>query len=531
MLPFLVPGTASAQDTTAEFRYLSTVLRDHLPSVAESKEFYAAADKDKALDDFLTEWLASADHEQRVARHFNDMFGVSPYFFVTDASLDLIAYDPADHPEAPSDLSVAGVYHLPASVKSSCGGAPVSANAWFSDTAIMICPSAVSTAISYGGGMIRCTDSFSANGILNPACGCGPEQIICYPRDLKHKTVVGIAREFADRGLRAYEQGWSWLDLFGGDLYYGDRWLYHHYLFQQKVAVTMQPPSASELAFLKSLPLDSKVEVAHPGGPERAGIVTSPAFLTRFNNFRSRVRALTDQLLCKDVDGSLNVDGYTSFLNTDLSAFDKSHGNKPGCATCHYGMDNFGSTLLGWTSDGYFEAWAPPSQIGHVFGEDGTGPRFLMQSYVERASGFVECMAKKSWEDFSGARWDDLTSSQKDELTAQAALGPKQAIRAVLTSSALKGRRASVTSVVKKTVVVIYDFNRDINPILEQSCGGQSCHAADNTRSAGSAYVGNESLFKGAPKERLANGSMPPAGATPGLTDDERNKLLIFLGQ
>lgn len=527
-----VPSLADdTTDTTAQLRFLSVAIRDRLPTVDEAKRAYQATDKEDELTSLVGQWLASPEHKARVERHFNDMFGVGPYVFLADGATDLVQY-PTEPGEAPADLSTNGVWHLPKDVKTSCG-TPVQANAWWSDTPIMICPTAVSAAISFGGGSIRCSDPFSANGMRHASCGCGPEQILCYPRHLKKNATVAVAREFAQRARYAYEQDLDWLTVFGGDQFYGDRWLYHHYLYQDKIAWMLQVPSAGELAFLKSLPVDGSRRLATfpTTVRERSGVVTSPAFLRRFNNFRSRVRAITEQLLCRDIDPSLNTSGISTFVNTDLSDFDRAHGTQSGCAGCHYAMDNSGSTLLGWSDMGFYEGWDPKSQAGHVFGEDGNGPQFLMQSYIERGTGFTECMAKRAFEGFSGGSFDDLATDKRAELVALAAQGPRPLIRGLLTSPLLRQLRDGGGHTVSKTVDVTYDFATDIAPILSQSCAGSECHSAGNSRGASSAYVGNEATFKQAPADRIASGSMPPADSGRSLTTEQRNRLLLFLQQ
>src|SRR5687768_3207881 len=90
LLAFLAAPDARAQDATAAFRFYSTAMRDHLPTVEEAKEFYAASDKNAALDEFISRWLGDGNHDKRVARHFNDMFGVNPYIFLVDGAFDLI---------------------------------------------------------------------------------------------------------------------------------------------------------------------------------------------------------------------------------------------------------------------------------------------------------------------------------------------------------------------------------------------------------------------------------------------------------
>jgi hypothetical protein len=518
---------AAAQDALAQFRFMSYVLRDQAPSVAEAKAFAAAKDKQAKLDEYVESWMASSAFDARLERHFHDMFGIEPYVFVAEPVFDLHRLGDADAEEAPGDLVEAGAYYLKSSVKNSCGGTPVNATAWWTTDTIRICPSAVSASLTQAGNW--CADPFGANGIRHADCGCGPDQVLCWPKSARGKLQIGVVKEFAKRGHYAYEHGKSWEDLFGGDLFIGNKWLYHHYVYQQRIQVSAQAPTAAELALMRSLPDTDIEEAVFPaGGPERSGVVTSPAFLRRYNNFRSRIRAITEQLLCQDIDGSLNTSGIDHFVNDDLSDFDKSHGEQESCATCHFALDNMGSTILNWGDGGGFMAWWERSQAGHVFGNDGEGPRFLMQSFVQRGDPFTQCMAQKTWEGFSGAKWSDLSSAQKTTFLAAAEQGPRQVIRTVLTSDAMRGLRAANDTVVTKTVTVTYDFDDDVNPILERSCYGAGCHGAGGT---GGTYIGNEAAFKGADASRIQNGSMPPQGSGLSLTQAERDILVLYLGQ
>lgn len=532
----LLPTVAAAQGPSSQLRHLSHAVRDTLPAVSEAKALYDAPDQDAVLGNFVEQWMATPAHENRVRRYFSDRFGVEPNLFISDSATDLILNDGNDA-EKPDDLAATGVWHLPKSVKPSCGGAPLTRDAWWTDTPIQICPSAVSTAIKFGTwpNMQNCIDPGSANGIRHALCGCGPQEIICHPRNLKAHIMAVVSREMVDRGLYAYQQGWSWLKLYGGDTFYGDRFLYQHYLYQQKFAPTLENPTSDELATIHSLPTgDAAKEAPYPEAiAERSGVVTAPGFMRRFNNFRSRIRAITERLLCQDVDASLNQPYVDHFVNPTLlgDPFNAQHGTKQGCSDCHYSMDNFGSTILGWNDSGFFEAWNPPSQLGHVFGVDDTGPRFLMASYIERASGFHECMAKTAWTDFSGVAWEDLAPDQRASFTALAAEGPRALIQGVLKSPELRDVRAGKVVTTTQTVEVILDFDHDINPILQAKCANAGCHGAAGAASTSLTFVGQSARFKSAPAIRLSTGSMPPPNSGLTLTDAEKNALLLWLAQ
>ncbi len=549
----VLPATTVIAHTQSQlFRYLSITIRDRGPSTQEAKDFYY---KKKSLNQFIDEWLASEDHKQRVKRFFSDMFGHSPYVFIAVQEFDLIEYqvgnDGADAP--PSDLSTTGVYHLPSFVKSTCGSHQT-VSAWWSDEDITVCATAVSSFIRQSTPTeLNCALLSDTNGIGHTDCGCGPDLVLCHPRKYKHKSRVAVANEIQDRALHVYDNDKSWLKLFGSNEFYGDRWLYHHYLYQQKIAVRGEPPTAAEMTTLKSLPAPtgdedfSKAVATFPSdfpvanGPQRAGIVTAPSFLRRFNNFRSRIRALTENLLCKDVDSSLDpsvedapdYDAMAPFFNDDLSAFDKVHGVKDGCKNCHIAMDNHASTLLGWVTDGYFEGWRETmlSKEGYVFGESGNGPQFLMEGYVNRASGFHTCMAKRVWQDFTGNDWSLLSDKEKGSFITSSKKGPRSLIRDVLKSSVLQAQRTTQTTTKKTIVTVVYDFYEDVNPILSDSCAGSSCHSQGTSLGKRYEYIDNKENFSQAPINRVLDQSMPPASSGLEISDLEREILAVFLNQ
>lgn len=75
-----------AEENIDQFRFLSMIIRDQLPSVQEAKDFY---NKQKNLDEFVNSWIASSEHKQRVRRYFDDMFGTEQGFFVSSEHHDL----------------------------------------------------------------------------------------------------------------------------------------------------------------------------------------------------------------------------------------------------------------------------------------------------------------------------------------------------------------------------------------------------------------------------------------------------------
>lgn len=531
-----VYATALAQGPeVAQLRYLSTIVRDVPPSVDEAKNYYQASDKRGLLKTYLDAWLASAEHQERVRRYFNDMFGMEYFAFIADDFFNLYQYDATNTAilnVAPFDLSESGVYFLNRAIKSQCGSV-VTSSAWWADSPIKICSSALSDHITASNWQNNCMDAYSATGLRHANCGCGPEQFICFPGADKGKIVAGVTTEFRERALYVYEQGLSWLELFGGDLFVGDRWLYHHYLYQSVVG-TGQPPTTDELARLKTLPIAGQGTLLFsPNLPERSGVVTAPGFMRRFNNFRSRVRALTNNLLCKDIDGSLDTTAAAQGLvNPTLSDFDREHGTREACSSCHYPMDNFGSLILHWSDQGFFEAFKPStSQAGWAFGEAGAGPQFLMRGYVERSGGvFQQCMARRAFEDFSGLLWDDLAAEEQSAFLALADAGPKSLLQGILASDVVLSARLPKAGTQDQDASAL-DFARDVDPILQRSCAGAACHGEDSARGQQSIYVGNAALFNQIDQGRIESGSMPPAGSGVLLTPADKATLLRYLQQ
>ena len=392
----------------------------------------------------------------------------------------------------------------------------------------------------------RCSTSGEL-GFAHPDCGCGDKAFMCYPQELKGLVMSAIGNEFQTRAAHFYDSDGTWLDVFGGSKFVGNRFLYHHYLYQQELLLTSKQPDADAMTDLMAMKLDQEDEVpmpeyssvrTGPDGVQRSGVVTSPGFLRRFNNFRSRTRAVVERLLCKDVDSSLNIDGTSTFYNPNFADGTaqpegqavNDHGHKESCSTCHYSLDNFGSTLIMWADggEGSFGEWAwwQKSQMGHVLGQTGSGPRFLMQTMIEnQQSGFYECMAKSAFEDFTGADWSGLDQAAKSSFISAARVGPKETIGKILKSKTVLDLRSHDQVIESQTVAIAYDFNTDINPIVSNKCGGSACHSSASSLIQ---LEDNKNNFDGINKIRIENTSMPPPGS-PALTADEKQILLQYL--
>ena len=514
-LIFMRENFALGQDLKA-LRYISAMIKDRQASVQEAKDFYQGK---VSLKDLIARWKLDPGFRQRIKRLFNDWFGIGVELNLLDFSHYL-----SKHAE--------GYYYH--EVKGLCDASEiVSVNAWWlTDRAakVSLCPNIVSELIYRESDDVDCNGN-SANGILHADCGCGPDQLLCLPMEFRLDQEKSVREEFANRAYYGYRENLSWIDVLGSDHFIGDKYLYHFYLMSGWTMINGQLPTEAELDTLDQLNYQDLVRIPFPSSnPERAGIVTAPGFMQQYNNFRSRIRALSEQLLCKDIDSSLNTHDISTFVNEDLSDFDRSHGTQEACSGCHYPMDNMGSTLLGWNSIGFYEEWLQLDQAGYVFGESGSGPLFLMKTFVEQGPGFHECVSKKVWEDFTGYLFVDIAPEWQDQIIQAAQLGPRALIEAVLNEEKISSL-AKISSPNETKTSSNLDFSQDIDPILTSTCAGSQCHSFGTILGSRYEFVGNGDNFKKAPSSRLTDGSMPPTSSDQSLSSEDRMKLLDFLSQ
>lgn len=500
----------------AQFRFLSFVIRDRPPSVEEAQAFRSGT---KSVEALVAEWLESPEHRQRVKRYFGDMFGVSSEHRPVDWAFVLWRDESTgvyyrDRESGPCDPSLA-----------------IDRQAWWqgpSDPPLPICPDGAgeNLAVDVAGVYTPCTSS----QVWQDGCGCGPKLIGCI--DYANVEILGgqMRDEFAERAAYAYGEGLGWEELFGGNYFYGTRLLYWKYLHANKIALGGIEPNAEEWQSLEKLSLVTPQVLPYPSAVPRFGVVTMPGFLLQHNNFRTRIRSLSENMLCQPVGAPLNTGGIAYYLNPDLSEEDLAHSNNEQCARCHYPMDNLGSMIFGYNTLG---EWNPltvaKSQIGHAFGIDGEGPRFLLRGFVERGPGFLQCMATRAWEDFSGTQWQELTGIQQQSLMSLAAESPRKLLRTLLSSTLLANLGIDSGGNQKAGAM---DW-QEVAGTVSNSCGGGSCHGATSFNTT---YVDQPTNF-------LANGSsiakrlkatdatkMPPLSSKRLLSDEERVRLLEYLG-
>lgn len=399
-------GELSSLDKAAALRALSFALRDAPPDRDTAKAFAAG---EKSLETLRGEWLASPEHRERVGRFFHDAFGTKRWPEATFGAKALV-------------LDARGWYQSSDNFPQCSNAADVEqVEVWWGQA--------------------------GETAAVCKLADCGPYALRCSLVAHRPALMDAIRFEFRDRGLYVYGENLGWDELYLKPFVYGNRLLLHKYFLDSEFFTSQNHGFKADAArqrqlldLLFAVPLDQAIRTEWPAfGAERAGLVTAPAFLQRFNNFRSRIRALSQGLLCQDIGSWMNPTGLTGFVNqTSLSAFDLDHGGKTACASCHLGLDNWGSTLLGWSDQGSWQWWKSWSQEGAVWGTTGEGPSFLMQSILGAQENFHSCMAFKAWNDFSqGKPWDQLSGAEQERLLAAAAAGPKPLLDAIFREEAL----------------------------------------------------------------------------------------------
>jgi hypothetical protein len=138
-------------------------------------------------------------------------------------------------------------------------------------------------------------------------------------------------------------------------------------------------------------------------------------------------------------------------------------------------------------------------------------------------------MSKRAWEDFSGRPWSALSTEEQSSFQTAANQSPYALLRGIFQSTALISARGAADTLSESSST--YSFSNDINPILERSCSGSSCHDTNSTLSAQYRFIGDEAAFKKVPILRVQDGSMPPASSDKTISDSERSILQQFLKQ
>jgi len=213
------------------------------------------------------------------------------------------------------------------------------------------------------------TECDTNDGRYDPHCGCGPNLAWCDTYSLGHNgnnpnppVAASIVGDLEHRIARVVEQDLSYLEMLTGQTMFVNGPLVHFYRYQTRVPAHIRfnevPVDPARLPDLEFTDVDTWVELEL--GEEHSGILTSTAYLMKFQTRRARTNRFFTAFLCQPFqppDGGLtDLDSPDATL--DLSVRD-------GCKYCHAILEPAGAHWGRWSEYGAgylspddFPAWS-----------------------------------------------------------------------------------------------------------------------------------------------------------------------------
>ena len=194
----------------------------------------------------------------------------------------------------------------------------------------------------------------SREGFQDKGCGCGPDLRFCSTYALLTTVLDGMGGDVDRRIQSLIEEDRSYLDLFESPLAYvnGPMAYFLRYQAHLPANITFSPPMADP-ADLPDLPFTATttwVEVDLPA--EHAGILTSPAYLLRFQTNRARANRFHNAFLCDPFQapsGGLPEQEGIPILNLQ---------KREGCSWCHAELEPSAAYWGRWSDSG--AGWLDP---------------------------------------------------------------------------------------------------------------------------------------------------------------------------
>ncbi len=189
----------------------------------------------------------------------------------------------------------------------------------------------------------------SRAGLSDPGCGCGPALNWC--RYGSNRIVNESFSEDLDRRVAAViREGEPYTELFKSRRAFVNGPILHYYRHQVSLSAGVSlAPVPFDLSRMPDLPFsasDTWIEVELPAS--HAGVLTSPAFLLRFQTNRARANRFFDTFLCQPFvappDGLASGDG-AEIPNPDLQ-------QREGCKYCHALLEPAAAHWGRWAEQG-----------------------------------------------------------------------------------------------------------------------------------------------------------------------------------
>jgi len=314
--------------------------------VPEVEEYESTSD-DGVSGALLDSWLASPQFTERVILHHRSLIwnNVEPVDIVDSDSrlseIDDIWYVDDNPSEVRRGVRDGHCGDLPAVFDAY--GRPIPIEAfdgtmqegwvwvnpyWEPDVPIQVCAfDAAVTEFTQSG-----TDCKTRDAEFDPECGCGPELRWCRVNGIEQVINQGFGADVDRRVARLLDEDRSYLDLFQDDTGYINGPIVHFYrhLIGKSDDVDFAPGQV-DVARLPDLHYtDTDTYVAVDLGDQHAGVLTSPAWLLRFQTNRGRANRFYNSFLCQPFQPP---DGGLTGLDDPNPSLDLT--KRAGCAYCH----------------------------------------------------------------------------------------------------------------------------------------------------------------------------------------------------
>ena len=376
--PGSCPSEAELLEGNAWLKALSLDLRGVMPST----EDYTRLAEGESPEDIVDEWLDSEAFAWQVVRHHRELLWPNVSDIRLMSNRQRLSYDYDDHVyyrylvapqyrggpvtcgdfEATWDDDGELVTTVDEDGYTREGWVEV-APYWDMANPVKVCAfEAQEDAVSPWG-----TECDTYDSRYDPYCGCGPNLAWCDTFTLGHNgdnpnppVAAGIVGDVEHRVARVIEQDLSYLELLQGRTMFVNGPLAHFYRYQTRLPahirfneVPVDPALLPDLAFEDE---DTWVEVEL--GPEQAGVLTSTAYLMKFQTRRARANRFYTAFLCQPFQppagGLQDLDNPDATL--DLTVRD-------GCKYCHAILEPAGAHWGRWGEygAGYLDPEAFPA--------------------------------------------------------------------------------------------------------------------------------------------------------------------------
>lgn len=346
-------------------RAVSLDLRGVIPSPADYQQI---TEPDTLPEALIDTWLASEAFEERVIRHHRSLLwpGFGSTRFVNNGyriniSGGIWRSNTRDQVYRGAARRACGDFEATLGPD----GAPIPNEAgqegwvrvhpyWEADPSVTVkvCAfDAQEAAVSPNG-----TDCSGPGGRSDATCGCGPELAFCETPAVLDDLRWSLGHTLDARIHDLLADGAPYTELLTADRMYVNGPLVHFFRHRSQVPAAVRldlPPLDLEaLPDLDPWELDTWVSVpVHPG---HSGVLTDPAFLTRFMSNRARVNQFYSSFLCQPFTAPA---GGIAGLDVENPTLDLA--NRDGCRYCHALIEPAGAHWGRWTEGG--AGWLDPA--------------------------------------------------------------------------------------------------------------------------------------------------------------------------